>query len=148
MNKKIFITGAVRDYDSSKPEEFADAIAQFIKDNMVDEKSKENISVAVREVSPNQIVISFLFTTGDEIVPGTISHTLYRCFFGECRSFIAEHSLGSVMNFGPNWKANWRETIPAVRNAHKRNTAFYGADKYKRIDIVENNRGLEVRISF
>lgn len=102
MKKKIFIAGAVREYDSSKPEEFVNAIAQFITDNVVDEKNKENIAVTVREVPPEQIVIRFPFTTGDEIVPGTISHTLYRCYFGECRSFIAEHSLGSVMNFGPD----------------------------------------------
>ncbi len=148
MKKKIFITGAVREYDSSKPEEFANAISDFIKENMADEKSRDNIVVNVHETSPNQIVIEFPFTTGDEIEPGTISHTLYRCFFGECRRFIAKHTLGPVMYLGEYVKANWREEIRSVKNAHKRNTAFYGGDKYKRLDLIENIYGLEVRITF
>lgn len=100
MKKKIFITGSVREYDSSKQEVFAQDIANFIKENLADENSRNHIAVKVREVSPEQIVIEFPFTTGDEIEPGTISHTLYRCFFGECSKFVAEHALGPVMYLG------------------------------------------------
>lgn len=148
MKKKIFITGAVREYDSSKPEVFAEGIANFIKENLADEKSRNDIAVKVREVSPDQIVIEFPFTTSDEIEPGTISHTLYRCFFGECSKFVAEHTLGPVMCLGEYVKANWREEISSVKNAHRRNTKFYGADPYKRIDLIENIYGLEVRFTF
>lgn len=148
MKKKIFITGAVREYDSSNPVAFTNAISDYIKENIVDEKSRDKISVSVREVSPDQLVINFPFSTGEEITPDTISHDLYRCFFGESNHFRSKYSLGAAPYLGPYVKVNCREDIKDVKNAHKRNTAFYGADKYKRLILIENKFGLEVRFFF
>lgn len=149
MQKNIFITGAVREYDSSKPEEFTNAIANFIKENMVDEKSRSLISVKVREVSTDHLVITFPFYTGEESTDkDSISHKFYCFLFGQCKAFIPKHSLGPVMNLGPNIHAIWREDLNDVKNAHKRNTTFYGGDTYKRLELSESKYGLETRFIF
>lgn len=148
MKKKIFITGAVREYDSSNPKQFADSIADFIKANLVNVNSANNVNVLTSEPDPSKLLIIFPFSTGDTITPDTISNPLYRCFFGDCESFRPAHSLDYRMSFGPSFLINWRVGIDEIKKAHRENTKFYKADRYKSLDIIETDSGLAVTFQF
>lgn len=148
MKKKIFITGAVRQYDSAAPEQFETEIEDYIKQNIVTPNCANAVKVCVQEVSDDEICISFGFTTGDEVKKGTISRPLYQCFSGDCRNFISEHSLWYPMGFGPNYPINWRVPIDEIKECHKKNTTFYKADRYKSLEVEESDKGLTITIKF
>lgn len=148
MNKKIFITGAVREYDSTAPEQFETEIEDYIKQNIVNPNCANAVMVRVKEVSPNEICIEFGFTTGDEVKNGTISRTLYQCFSGDCKNFISEHSLWFPMGFGPSYPINWRVPIDQIITYHKKNTTYYGGSRYKSLHLIETPTGLIVNIKF
>lgn len=146
MKKKIFIAGAVREYDSNAPEDFGKAIEDYIRENLVTQES--NISVKAKDNGINEITIEIPFTTGDELSTGTISNPLYRCFFGECESFRPEYSLDFRLNFGPNWGANWRVVIEDIVDAHKKNSNFYHASRYKDLFLEETETGLIIKLTY
>lgn len=148
MKKKIFITGAVRDYDSANPKVFTDEIEDYIKNNMVKPEDVDKITVSTFENSENELTLLFNFGTGRDIDPGLISREMYRCFTGECASFMAQNSIYWGMNFGPNYPMNVQFPIKDTIEAHKKNTNFYKANRYKSLDIEESPLNLMVKIKF
>lgn len=148
MKKKIFIAGALRQYDSAAPEQFETEIEDYIKQNIVTPNCANAVKVCVQEVSDDEISIGFGFTTGDELKKGTISRPLYQCFSGDCRNFISEHSLWFPMGFGPDYPINWRVPIDEIKECHKKNTTFYGGSRYKSMDMIETSIGLMINIKF
>jgi hypothetical protein len=145
MKKKIFITGEVREYDSANPKTFTDGIEQYLLTNIVAPNS--NIRV-IATSTDDTITIKMPFTTGDDITPGTISRNLYRCFTGECPKFTAENSLWWGFGFGAAFPMNVRFDIDDIKDAHKKNTRFYKASRYKQLDIVEDPQGLTINITY
>ena len=148
MKKKIFITGADRDYDSANHKVFTDEIEDYIKNNMVKLEDVDKITVSTFENSENELTLRFNFGTGRDIDPGLISREMYRCFTGECASFTAQNSIYWAMNFGPNYPMNVQFPIKDTIEAHKKNTNFYKANRYKSLDIEESPLNLMVRIKF
>ena len=148
MKKKIFITGAVRDYDSANPKVFTDEIEDYIKNNMVKLEDVDKITVSTFENSENELTLRFNFGIGRDIDPGLISREMYRCFTGECASFTAQNSIYWAMNFGPNYPMNVQFPIKDTIEAHKKNTNFYKANRYKSLDIEESPLNLMVKIKF
>lgn len=148
MKKKIFIAGDVREYDSSNPSTFTDSIKEFITDNLVSPETASEVSVTLQEAASDHLIITFPFSTGDEIMQGTVSNPLYRCFFGDCAKFKPEYSLDYRLNFGLAFAANWRIPIKDILEAHKRNTSFYKADRYKTLEVEESDKGLTITIKF
>lgn len=148
MKKKIFITGAVRDYDSANPKVFTDEIEDYIKNNMVKPEDVDKITVSTFENSENELTLRFNFGTGRDIDPGLISREMYRCFTGECASFTAQNSIYWAMNFGPNYPMNVQFPIKDTIEAHKKNTNYYKANRYKSLDIEESPLNLMVKIKF
>ena len=148
MKKKIFITGAVRDYDSANPKVFTEEIEDYIKNNMVKLEDVDKITVSTFENSENELTLRFNFGTGRDIDPGLISREMYRCFTGECASFTAQNSIYWAMNFGPNYPMNVQFPIKDTIEAHKKNTNFYKANRYKSLDIEESPLNLMVKIKF
>ncbi len=148
MKKKIFIAGDVREYDSANPTAFTDSIKAFIKNNLVSPETASEVSVTVQETASDHLIITFPFSTGDEIMHGTVSNPLYRCFFGDCAKFRPEYSLDYRLNFGSAIAFNWRVPIKDIKEAHKRNTSFYKADRYKSLEVEESDKGLTITIKF
>lgn len=148
MKKKIFITGAVREYDSANPKAFTDEIEEYIKTKLIDQKDSDKIKVSTFEGSDNELTIRFNFGTGRPIDPGLISREMYRCFTGECASFTAQNSIYWAMNFGPNYPMNVQFPIKDTIDAHKKNTNFYKANRYKSLEILEAPLILRVNIKF
>ena len=101
MKKKIFITGAVREYDSANPKAFTDEIEDYIKANLVDANSADNISVSVQENSSDEISILFNFGIDEQVDDGLISREMYRCFTGEYHGFTAENSMWWTWDLAP-----------------------------------------------
>lgn len=52
------------------------------------------------------------------------------------------------MNFGPNYPMNVQFPIKDTIEAHKKNTNFYKANRYKSLDIEESPLNLMVKIKF
>ena len=148
MKKKIFITGALRDYDSANPQAFTDVIEDYIKNNMVKPEDVDKITVSTFENSENELTLRFNFGTGRDIDPGLISREMYRCFTGECASFTAQNSIYWAMNFGPNYPMNVQFPIKDTIEAPKKNTNFYKANRYKSLEIEESPLNLMVKIKF
>lgn len=148
MKKKIFITGATREYDSANPKAFTDEIEDYIKNNMVKPDDVDKITVSTFENSENELTLRFNFGTGRDIDPGLISREMYRCFTGECASFTAQNSIYWAMNFGPNYPMNVQFPIKDTIDAHKKNTNFYKANRYKSLEILEAPLILRVNIKF
>lgn len=148
MKKKIFITGAVREYDSANPKAFTDGIEEYIKSNLVDADSADNISVSVQEKSLDEVCIRFNFGTGEQVGDGLISREMYRCFTGEYHGFTAENSMWWTMGFGPRYQMRVFFPIKETIEAHRMNTKFYNADKYREIEIEESHDNLRVKIKF
>ena len=59
MKKKIFITGAVREYDSANPKAFTDEIEDYIKANLISIDDVDKISVSTFENTGNELTITF-----------------------------------------------------------------------------------------
>ena len=148
MKKKIFITGAVREYDSANPKAFTDEIEDYIKANLVDASSSSSISVSVQENSSEEISILFNFGIGEQVDDGLISREMYRCFTGEYHGFTAENSMWWTMGFGPRYQMRVFFPISETIEAHRKNTKFYNADRYKAIEIEESHLNLRVKIKF
>lgn len=148
MKKKIFITGAVREYDSANPKAFTDEIEEYIKDKLVIPDDAHKISVTTFENTPDELLISFNFGTGRTVDPGLISREMYRCFTGECATFTAQNSIYWAMNFGPDYPMNVQFPIKDTIDAHRKNTNCYKANRYKRLEIEEATSNLSVKIKF
>lgn len=148
MKKKIFITGAVREYDSANPNTFTKGIEDYIKTNLVTANCADAINVSVTESVANELTIKFNFGTGREIDTGMISREMYRCFTGECATFIAKNSIYWAMNFGPAFPVNVHFDIQDTIDAHKKNTNFYKAKRYKTLAITETDSEMIVKIQF
>lgn len=148
MKKKIFITGDVREYDSADPKTFTDGIEDYIKTKLVDPLSAANITISVDEPSANELRIIMPFTTGNKFDAHTISRELYRCFTGECSTFVAYDTLWWPVGFGPSFSMNVRVQVANIIKSHKANTKYYGADSYKSLQISEGAQGLTIRIKF
>lgn len=146
MKKKIFITGAVREFDSTDPKSFCEGIENYIKDNLID--NNPEFKVTATKTAPNEVTVEIPLTTGQEYDDYTISRELYRIFTGECKNFRAHDSLWWGISFGPNWKANWRLPNEEIEAAHKNNTRFYKASRYKSMNIKETGTGLVVKFQF
>lgn len=148
MKKKIFIAGAVREYDSDAPKQFETEIEEYIKQNLVNAECADAVKVLTNELSPDELRVEFGFTTGDQLSAGTISRQLYQCFFGDCKNFVAKHSLWFPMGFGPSYPINWRVPIEQIKEYHKKNTTFYGGSRYKDMDLNETSNGLVINFRF
>ncbi len=148
MKKKIFIAGDVREYDSANPTAFTDPITQYIKGNIANSGSAAFVSTIAKEIAPDLLLIRFPFTTGDEITKGTISDSLYQCFFGDSKIFTPQYSLYYRLNFGPGFQANWRIPVDQVKDYHKKNSNYYHASRYKNLDVEERLDGLYIFIQF
>lgn len=148
MKKKIFIAGAVRVYDSANPEVFTDEIEDYIKNNMVSPDDVDKITVSTFENSKNELTLRFNFGTGRDIDPDLISREMYRCFTGECASFSAQNSIYWAVSFGPSYPMNVQFPIKDTIEAHKKNTNFYKANRYKSLEIEESPSNLTVKIKF
>lgn len=148
MKKKIFITGATREYDSANPNAFAEGIEDYIKTNLVTANCADAINVSVTESVANELTIKFNFGTGREIDTGMISREMYRCFTGECATFSAQYSIYWSMNFGTAYPMNVQFRIQDTIDAHKKNTNFYKASRYKTLAISETASEMIVKIKF
>lgn len=148
MKKRIFISGAVREYDSEHPEILAEEIRQYICDHLVAPENQDIVKVTVDEPEDKVVRICFLFTTGDKIGDNTISQPLYRCFTGEYSGFTAENTLWLTMGFGPSFPMNVRLDVEDIATAFRKNTWFYKANRFKDFAIVELEWGLMVHIKY
>lgn len=148
MKKKIFISGKTREFDSANPEPFCKEIEEYIKANQVDPKCTDDVKVRAYTSGSDEITIECPFSTGDSIMENTVSRPLYRIFTGECESFRAKNSLWWTIGFGPDYKMNVRIPIEDIIEAHKKNTRFYKANRYKSLDIVEVENGLIIKIQY
>ena len=52
------------------------------------------------------------------------------------------------MNFGPNFQPIYYLDAADVMMAHKKNTRYYKANRYKSMSIEETSRGLTVKFQF
>lgn len=148
MKKKIFITGAVREYDSANPQQLADEIKQYLLDHLIQPECADSVNVFVSEPVEKTVRILFPFSPGNECESGYISKEMYRCLTGEYNGFNAKHSCWWGLNFGPNFPINVRYAVEDITEAHKKNTRFYKASRYKSIALNESKFGLEVLINF
>lgn len=148
MKKKIFITGAVREYDSANPKAFTDEIEEYIKTNLVDSNNATFVKVYSIEGSKTELTVKFDFGTGRDIDADMISREMYRCFTGECSTFTAQNSIYWAMNFGPNYPMNVMFRIIDTIDAHKKNTSYYKADRYKNLEIEEDSYSLTVTLKY
>lgn len=148
MKKKIFITGKVREFDSTDPKEFTDGIEEYIKNNIVDEKSSDIIKVNASETAPNEITVDMLFGGSIGLGSDDITREMYRCFTGEYKGFVAENTIWWMVGFGPDYVIDVMFSITDTIVAHKKNTKFYKADRYKSITMRQTITGLHIVIVF
>lgn len=148
MKKKIFITGKVREFDSTNPRDFTDGIEEYIKNNIVDESLADIIKVNANETAPNEITIDMLFGGSGGLGSDDITREMYRCFTGEYKGFVAENTIWWMVGFGPDYGMNVMFSIPDTIAAHKKNTKFYKADRYKSITMRQTITGLHIVIGF
>lgn len=148
MKKKIFITGKVREFDSTNPKDFTDGIEKYIKDNIVDESLADIIKVEAYETAPNEITIDMMFGGSGGLGSDDITREMYRCFTGEYKGFVAENTIWWMVGFGPDYGMNVMFSITDTISAHKKNTKFYKADRYKSITMRQSISGLTIRIDY
>lgn len=148
MKKKIFITGKVREFDSTNPKEFTDGIEEYIRTNIVNEESASCIRVKASETAPNEVQIDMLFGGSDDLGPDDITREMYRCFTGEYNGFVAENSIWWPLSFGLDYMMDVRFSIEDTIASHKKNTKFYKADRYKSITMRQTLTGLHIVIGF
>lgn len=148
MKKKIFITGKVREFDSTNPQEFTDGIEEYIRTNIVNEESASCIRVKASETAPNEVKIDMQFGGNDDLGPDDITREMYRCFTGEYNGFVAENSILWPLSFGPDYMMDVRFSIEDTITAHKKNTKFYKADRYKSMTMSQTIFGLTIKINY
>lgn len=148
MKKKIFIAGAVREYDSKHPYILADEIKQHICDHIVSPEAAPNVNVIVDEPKAKTVRIRYPFSTNDKICTNTVSQALYRCFTGEYSGFQAKNSLWWPMGFGPSFPMNVRIDVEDIAAAFKKNAWYYRASRHKDFSIVEYYWGMEALITY
>lgn len=148
MKKKIFITGMVREFDSTNPKDFTDGIEEYIKNNIVDESLADIIKVNAYETAPNEITIDMQFGGSEGLGSDDITREMYRCFTGEYKGFVAENTIWWMAGFGPDYIMNVMFSITDTIAAHKKNTKFYKADRYKSITMRQTITGLHIVIGF
>lgn len=148
MKKKIFITGDVREFDSTNPQEFTDGIEEYIRTNIVNEESASCIRVKASETAPNEVRIDMLFGGSGELGSDDITREMYRCFTGEYNGFVAENSIWWQFSFGPDYVMDVMFSVADTIAAHKKNTKFYKADRYKSITMRQTITGLHIVIRF
>lgn len=148
MKKKIFITGAVREYDSNNPQCFANEIKDYIVQHLVNPQSASIINVIVDEPSKNSVRITFPFSVDYPCDSNTISRDMYRVFTGEYSGFRAENSCWWTFGFGPDYPMNVRFGKVEIIDLHRKNTRFYKADRYKSLTIDETPAEMTVTIAF
>lgn len=148
MKKKIFITGAVREYDSSNPQKLADEIKKYLIDHIIQPECADAVNVFVSEPAEKTVRIFYPFSPGNECDAHSVSREMYRCFTGEHSGFEAENSCWWKFDFGPSFPMNVRFDTEDITEAHKKNTRFYKANRYKSLTLTESPRGLEVLINF
>lgn len=148
MKKKIFITGKVREFDSTNPKDFTDGIEEYIKNNIVDESLADIIKVNASETATNEITVDMLFGGSEGLGSDDITREMYRCFTGEYKGFVAENTIWWMAGFGPDYMMNVMFSITDTIAAHKKNTKFYKADRYKSITMRQTFTGLHIVIGF
>lgn len=148
MKKKIFITGKVREFDSTNPQEFTDGIEEYIRTNIVNEESASCIRVKASETAPNEVRIDMLFGGSEGLGSDDITREMYRCFTGEYKGFVAENTIWWMAGFGPDYGMNVMFSITDTITAHKKNTKFYKADRYKSMTMRQTLTGLHIVIGF
>ena len=148
MKKKIFITGEVREYETDNAKDFCKGIEDYIKDNLVPADSTDNVTVSTFENAADDLTITFKFGTGKHIEKGMISREMYRCFTGEGTNFKAHYSIYWPLSFGSSYPMNVFFPVDETIISHKKNTHFYGADRYKNISINESPYNLIVNIKY
>lgn len=148
MKKKIFITGKVREFDSTNPQEFTDGIEEYIRTNIVNEESASCIRVKASETAPNEVRIDMLFGGSEGLGSDDITREMYRCFTGEYKGFIAENTIWWMAGFGPDYMMNVMFSITDTIAAHKKNTKFYKADRYKSMTMSQTITGLTIKINY
>lgn len=148
MKKKIFITGAVREYDSANPQQLADEIKQYLLNHLIQPDCADSVNVYVSEPVEKTVRIFYPFSPGNECYSDSISREMYRCFSGEYSGFVAENSCWWKFDFGPSFPMNVRFDLEEITEAHKKNTRFYKANRYKSLTLTESSKGLEVLINF
>lgn len=148
MKKKIFITGAVREYDSADPQKLADEIKQYLIDHLIQPDCADSVNVYVSEPEEKTVRIFYPFSPGNKCDTHSISREMYRCFSGEYSGFVAENSCWWTFGFGSSYPMNIRFSTEDIIDAHKKNTRFYKANRYKSLTITENSQGLEVLFTF
>ena len=148
MKKKIFVTGEVREYDSSNPQKLADEIKQYLLDHLIEPQSADAVNVIIDEPIEKTVRIHFPFSPGNECASGSISREMYRCFTGEYDGFRAENSCWWTFGFGSSYPMNIRFATEDIINAHKKNTRYYKANRYKSLTLTESGQGLEVLFTF
>lgn len=148
MKKKIFITGKVREFDSTNPQEFTDGIEEYIKNNIVDESLADIIKVNASETATNEITIDMSFGGSEGLGSDDITREMYRCFTGEYKGFIAENTIWWMAGFGPDYMMDVRFSIEDTIASHKKNTKFYKADRYKSMTMRQTITGLHIVIGF
>lgn len=148
MNKRIFITGKVREFDSTNPKDFTDGIEEYIKNNIVDESLADIIKVNASETATNEITVDMLFGGSEGLGSDDITREMYRCFTGEYKGFIAENTIWWPLSFGPDYMMDVRFSIEDTIASHKKNTKFYKADRYKSMTMSQTIFGLTIKINY
>lgn len=59
MKKKIFIAGAVREYDSDAPKQFENEIEEYIKQNLVNTECADAVKVFTTELSTDALCVKY-----------------------------------------------------------------------------------------
>ena len=104
--QEIFITGKVREFDSTNPKDFTDGIEEYIKNNIVDESLADMIKVNASETATNEITIDMSFGGNEGLGSDDITREMYRCFTGEYKGFVAENTIWWMAGFGPDYGMN------------------------------------------
>lgn len=148
MKKKIFITGAVREFDSKHPETFCEGIENYIKNHIINKESANRVKVTATETNPKELTIKFLFGTSDPIDEGNVSAEMYRCFLGVRKYFVPRYCNMIGLNFGNDYQLAVQYAEDEIIDVHKKNTKYYLADRYKSMSIKETGTGLVVKFQF
>lgn len=148
MKKKIFITGAVREFDSTDPKSFCEGIENYIKNQINNEESANRVKVTATETNPKELTIKFLFGTSDPIDEGNVSAEMYRCFLGIRKYFVPRYCNMIGLNFGNDYQLAVQYAEDEIIDVHKKNTKYYLADHYKSMSIKETGTGLVVKFQF
>lgn len=148
MKKKIFITGAVREFDSTDPKSFCEGIENYIKNHIINEESANRVKVTATETNPKELTIKFLFGTSDPIDEGNVSAEMYRCFLGVRKYFVPRYCNMIGLNFGNDYQLAVQYAEDEIIDVHKKNTKYYLADHHKSMSIKETDYDLTITIKY